>query len=140
MNQKTNKHKSGDGTTVAVERVFLAEEYRANGDDSSSYVIAILTNEATEQAAYEKANEIAANREAHLISCHDGGMDYRVVRGVRTDGEKLHYVLGMLSATIGSVCDYSAAALIDRMKYMVAFIKDDAQGMERFGELCHKER
>jgi hypothetical protein len=59
---------------------------------------------------------------------------------VRTDRGKLVYLLGMLEGTIGSVCDYSAEALIDRMKYMAAYIKDDEKGMEGFGQLCHKER
>lgn len=141
-NSKTNGNRQV--TEQLIERVFLAEECRANGDDSSSYVIAILTNEATEQAAYEKAEETAAKHEANIISCHDGGMDYRVVRAdgnqALTDGGKLAFLLGMLEGTTGSVCDYSAEALIDRMKYMAAYIKDDQKGMKRFGELCHKER
>jgi hypothetical protein len=55
---------------------------------------------------------------------------------------KLARLCGLLEGTAHSACDYSAEALRDRMKYMVAFITDDRKGMEKwekFGDLCHKE-
>src|SRR5258708_37099815 len=60
-----------------------------------------------------------------------------------TLSKKLAGLLGLLEGTAHSACDYSAEALRDRMKYMVAFITDDKKGMEKwekFGDLCHKER
>lgn len=65
-----------DGT----ERIFLAEERCADGDDSSEFVIAILTNEETESAAYERAERIAEKYDARIRAFHDGVGYYRVVR------------------------------------------------------------
>jgi hypothetical protein len=56
------------------------------------------------------------------------------------DAGKLDRLLGLLDGTIASVCNYSAEALIDRMKYMAAFIRNDENGIEKFGKLCAKER
>src|SRR5437879_9031927 len=56
--------------------------------------------------------------------------------------EKLARLWGYLAGTAGSVCDYSAEALRDRMKHMVAIITDDKKSMEKydkFGDLCHHE-
>jgi len=56
--------------------------------------------------------------------------------------DKLNRLWGFLAGTVGSVCDYSAEALRDRMKHMVAIITDDKKSMEKydeFGDLCHWE-
>lgn len=57
-----------------------------------------------------------------------------------TSEEKLVYAQAMLEATAGSVTDYSAKALIDRMKWLAAFLKDDERGIEKYGRLCYKEQ
>jgi hypothetical protein len=54
--------------------------------------------------------------------------------------EKLGYVTGMIQATLGSVCDYSAAALNDRMRFMKAVLEDDESGQNMYGRLCFKKQ
>jgi len=65
---------------LTTERIFLAEELRADGDDSSEYVLAILTTEKAEAKAYRRAETVANANQARLIACHDGELYYRVVR------------------------------------------------------------
>ena len=43
---------------------------------------------------------------------------------------KLSYIHGLLKATLGSVCDYSVAALKDRMEFIAAVIEDDGSGQD----------
>jgi hypothetical protein len=77
---KKNEERLRKLTSESEERVFLAEELRANGDDSSEFVIAITTNEKTEDAAYERAEEIAGRHNARILALHDGYLHYRMVR------------------------------------------------------------
>ncbi len=53
---------------------------------------------------------------------------------------KLNRTYGMLAATLGSVCDYSAEALLDRIKLVVAIIEDDKEGMATYGRVCQREQ
>ena len=53
---------------------------------------------------------------------------------------KLSYIHGLLKATLGSVCDYSVAALKDRMEFIAAVIEDDGSGQEHLGQICFKEQ
>ncbi len=52
----------------------------------------------------------------------------------------LGFVTGMIQATLGSVCDYSAAALKDRMRFIQAVLEGDESGQEMYGHLCLKEQ
>jgi formylmethanofuran dehydrogenase subunit C len=88
-----------------MERVFLAEESRAKGRGrlSSEFVIAILTNEETSEAANKKAEEIALKHEARIVSAYDGDSFYRVVRAenVRAEAQtKPHTELLAIMAAI----------------------------------------
>ena len=49
-------------------------------------------------------------------------------------------VVGLIKATLGSVCDYSAEALKDRMRLILAIIEGDESGQEKYGLLCFKEQ
>ena len=53
---------------------------------------------------------------------------------------KLNRAYGMLTATLGSVCDYSAEALLDRIKLVVAIIEDDEKGMATYGRVSLREQ
>jgi hypothetical protein len=68
-----------DQTPGTMERVFLAKA-RAVADDSSEFVIAILTNEKSTAAANRVAESVASENSATILACHDGEMFYRVVR------------------------------------------------------------
>ena len=57
--------------------VFLAEKAEAQGDDNSSFVIAILLN----TNDMEKAEKVARAHNARLLAMHDGDLSYRVVHG-----------------------------------------------------------
>jgi hypothetical protein len=83
-----------------------------------------------------------ANSARNKVLAKRSSMSTKQARIQRESGDerKLFRVLGMLDGTIGSVCDYSAAALVDRMKLMAAIIRDDEKGMATFGQLCHEER
>jgi hypothetical protein len=50
------------------------------------------------------------------------------------------YVYSCLRATLDSICDYSKEALLDRMKFLVAVIEQDAVGLEQYGRTCLKEQ
>lgn len=53
---------------------------------------------------------------------------------------KLAYVKGMMQATIGSITNYSAEALIDRMRFLLAYIDDDSKGLGSFGHISLREQ
>ena len=65
-----------------MEQVFLAEQLRApisKGLLSSKFVIAILTDEETNEAACEKAEEFASKHNARIVAPYDGDSFYDVV-------------------------------------------------------------
>jgi hypothetical protein len=57
-----------------------------------------------------------------------------------TNATRFAYVYGCLKSTLGSVCDYSKEALLDRIKFLVAVIEQDAVGLEQHGRVCLKEQ
>ncbi len=60
-------------------RVHLAEEYRADRDDDSCFVIAILTEENSCYEADKLAAKVAEEHQAQVYAFHDGCGWYRFV-------------------------------------------------------------
>jgi hypothetical protein len=63
-----------------MERVYLAQKLSANGNDSSTFVLAILTDETIEATADAIAEATATENSTRLMTAHDGKPFYRVVR------------------------------------------------------------
>jgi hypothetical protein len=49
-------------------------------------------------------------------------------------------LVGLIQGTLGSVCNYSAEALKDRMRFIQAVLEGDGVGQKKYGLLCFKEQ
>jgi hypothetical protein len=63
-----------------TERVFLARSLKAGGNDDSTFVTAIITNEVSAKVAFKKACALAISRGEEVASIFDGESFHKAVR------------------------------------------------------------